>query len=75
MTIRFLQTVASDCPEFPFQAGQQIEVAVPSAYLLELCDGVRAVVVRTDDTEQAVMPRAETPEPVRTKTRRRARVH
>jgi hypothetical protein len=75
VTIRFLQTVSSEAPGFPFQAGQQIEVAVPSAYLLGLCDGVRAVIVRTDDTERAVMPRAETPEPARRKTRRRAVIH
>jgi hypothetical protein len=77
MTIRFLQTVASENPSFPFQAGQVINVPAPSGYLLSLCDGVRAEVVRTDDTERAVQAPAEQPEPriVHRSRGRRARVH
>jgi hypothetical protein len=72
VTIRFLQTVASDNPEFPFQAGQVITVERPSAYLLSLLDGVQAEVVPVDDTERAVEQVAEQPEPARVKGRRRA---
>lgn len=73
MTIRFLQTVASGAPGYPFQAGQTIEVAVPSDYLLDLCDGIRAVIVKTDETERAVAPSYEIPEPKA--KRRRAVIH
>jgi hypothetical protein len=59
MTIRFLQTVPSENPEFPFQAGQVISVACPSRYLLSLIDGVRAYAIKTDDTERAVAPKPE----------------
>jgi hypothetical protein len=77
MTIRFLQTVASENPAFPFQAGQVIDVPAPSGYLLSLCDGIRAEVVRTDDTEHAVLAPAEQPEPriLHRSKGRRARVH
>lgn len=70
MTIRFLQAVPSENPEFPFQAGQVIEVACPSPYLLSLLDGVRAEVVRTEGEEVAVEPEAERAEPVRRRGRR-----
>ena len=73
MTIRFLQTVASEKPDFPFMAGQIIEVSAPSEYLLSLLDGIRAEVVPTDDSERAIAPDAEQPEPVRQKGRRRGR--
>lgn len=72
MKIRFLQTTASDNPDAPFQAGQVIDVAEPSPYLLSVLDGVMAEVVRSDDTERAVAPEDEQPEPVRVKGRRRA---
>jgi hypothetical protein len=70
MTIRFLQTVESENPGFPFMAGQVITVPAPSPYLLSLLDGVRAEVVPTDDTERAVVPALEQPEPVTVKGRR-----
>jgi hypothetical protein len=65
MTIRFLQTCASEHPEFPFMAGQIISVTAPSPFLLSLLDGVRAEAVRTDETERAVVETRETPEPVK----------
>lgn len=74
MTIRFLQTVASETPDYPFQAGQTITVAAPSRFLLSLCDGVRAEIVKTDD-ERATMPAPMTPEPVRAKGRAKRVVH
>lgn len=73
MMIRFLQTVPSENPEFPFQAGQVITVACPSSYLLSLVDGIRAEAIRTDDTERAIAPAMITPEPIRSKGRKRAR--
>ena len=75
MIIRFLQTCPSGSPEYPFQAGQTIEVAVPPPFLLELCDGIRAVIVKTDHTERAVAPAVEQPEPVRKGKKPSARVH
>jgi hypothetical protein len=74
MTIRFLQTIASQNPEFPFQAGQIITVAAPSEFILSLVDGVRAEVLRVDTTERAVAPADTTPEPTLSKRRRRSRV-
>jgi hypothetical protein len=71
MTIRFLQTVASENPEFPFMAGQVIDVPAPSAFLLGLVDGVRAEAVKTDNTERAVVDELETPEPVLVKRGRK----
>jgi len=73
MLIRFLQTVASENPDFPFMAGQVIAIPVPSPYLLGLLDGIHAEAVATDDTERAVMPTPTQPEPTRRKGRRRAR--
>ena len=73
MTIRFLQTVASEASDFPFQAGQVIHVTAPSLFLLELCDGIRAEIVRDDATERAVAPVMTQPEPIR--RGKRARVH
>ena len=72
MVIRFLQTVASEHPEFPFIAGQVITVACPSPFLLSLVDGVRAEAVPTDPTERAIEPQRRQPEPVRG---RRAKGH
>lgn len=54
MTIRFLQTVPSGVPGFPFQAGQVITVACPPPELLALVDGVRAEAVRDTEPERAV---------------------
>lgn len=71
MRIRFLQTCASENPEYPFTAGQVIDVPAPSAFLLDLLDGVRAEAVPTDDTERAVAVAVEQPEPVCRKGRRR----
>lgn len=72
MTIRFLQTVASENPAYPFQAGQIITVAAPSAYLLSLLDGVRAEVVKAD-LERAVDVAPEQPEVRRRQRRSRER--
>jgi hypothetical protein len=71
MTIRFLQTVQSENPSFPFMAGQVIDVPVPSPYLLSLLDGVRAEAVKSDGIERAVVDGGETPEPVPVKRRRK----
>lgn len=70
MTIRFLQTCASENPEYPFQAGQIITVTVPSDFLLGLLDGVRAEIIPADVLEMAVAPVTERPEPVRSKQRK-----
>lgn len=71
MTIRFLQTTPSEIPNVPFMAGQVINVPVPSLYLRSLIDGVRAELVRSDETERAVEPTHEQPEPVAVKRSRR----
>lgn len=73
MTIRFLQTCASENPAFPFQAGQLITVAVPSVYLRSLLDGVRAEIVAEDVLELAIESDPTRPEPDRPKGRRYAR--
>jgi hypothetical protein len=70
MTIRFLQTVQSGNPEFPFVAGQLISTTAPSPFLLDLLDGVRAEVVKDED-ERAVAPETEQPEPVKRRKRRK----
>jgi len=74
MRIRFLQTCPSANPDVPFQAGQVIDVAEPSPELLELLDGVQAVVLPSDDSERAIEPDAEQPEPSPMKGRRRERL-
>lgn len=71
MRIRFLQTVPSENPDYPFMAGQEIDLPAPSAFFLQLLDGVRAEVVPVDLTERAVEPDQTQPEPVRVKGRRR----
>jgi hypothetical protein len=71
MRIRFLETCPSANPERPFQPGQVIDIEHPSAELLACVDGVRAVALPTDDSERAVEPDAEQPEPVRVKGRKR----
>ena len=71
MIIRFLQTIASENPAFPFQPGQVISVAAPSEYLLSLLDGVHAEAVKPDLMERAVEPETERPEPKHGKGRRR----
>jgi hypothetical protein len=63
VTIRFLQTVPSENPDYPFTAGQVITVAAPSPFLLSLLDGVRAEVVKGLDEQLAIEPAGETPEP------------
>lgn len=63
MKIRFLQPTSSENPDFPFQAGQVIDVAAPSEFLLSLIDGVQAEVVSEDDTERTIEPESEQPEP------------
>ena len=69
MQIRFLQTVPSENPNFPFVAGQTITVTEPSRFMLDLIDGVRAIVIRSDDTERAIAPDDEQPEPKRKRGR------
>lgn len=71
MTIRFLQTCASEVRGVPFMAGQVITTTAPSAFLLTLVDGVRAEAVKAED-ERAVAVEAETPEPKK-RGRKRAR--
>jgi hypothetical protein len=71
VVIRFLQTCASENPEYPFQAGQVITVTCPSRYLLSLVDGIRAEAIPTDETERAVIPALSQPEPAKKKGRRR----
>lgn len=73
MQIKFLQTCPSENPEFPFMAGQVIDIPVPSPSLLKLLDGVHAEAVTSDDTERAVAPSDPQPEPVRVKGRRRGK--
>jgi hypothetical protein len=73
MTIRFLQTVPSGNPNFPFQAGQIITIDDPAPFM-HLLDGVRAEVVSTDTTERAIEPDAEQPEPAKVKGRKRERL-
>lgn len=74
MKIRFLEAVQSEHPEYPFGAGQVIDVACPSPYLQSLLDDGRAEAVPTDDdSEFAVELIAERPEPMRKKGRDRAR--
>jgi hypothetical protein len=74
MVIRFLQTVASENPDYPFMAGQVITVTCPSPWLLSLVDGIRAEAVPTDETERAIEPLPQRSEPVRGKGRRASRV-
>lgn len=74
MTIRFLQTCASENPAFPFMAGQVITVTAPSPFLLGLLDGVRAEIVKgleDPPEEQAIAPHGERPEPERPRPGRR----
>jgi hypothetical protein len=74
MVIRFLQTVPSENPDYPFMAGQVIAVACPSTFLLSLLDGKRAEVVRTDATERAIEPPIERAEPKAQRGRKRRAV-
>jgi len=73
MKIRFLQTVPSGNPTFPFQAGQIITIEDPAPFLY-LLDGVRAEALASDDTERAIEPDAEQPEPAKVKGRKRERL-
>jgi hypothetical protein len=73
MLIRFLQTTASENPEYPFHAGQVISVACPSPFLLSLLDGVRAEAVRTQPDDLATAPAYERPEPTRRRRGRHAK--
>lgn len=74
MTIRFLQTCASENPDYPFMGGQEFTfTGPPPPIFAQYLDGVQACVVRADPTELAVEPEPETAEPVRAKVRRRKR--
>ena len=55
MKIRFLEYAESQVPGFPFCPGQVIEIAQPSAELLALLDGVRAVALRAESDEDAAV--------------------
>jgi hypothetical protein len=70
MTIRFLQTAQSENPDFPFMAGQVIEVPAPSPLIQQALRGGLAEIVRADD-ERAEAPAVESTEPVRRKGRKR----
>lgn len=72
MKIRFLQTTPSENPDLPFQAGQIIDVAHPTAAMLRClepaADGTQHAEVLRDDagelatvgtSEQAVKPRGK----------------
>lgn len=54
MTIRFLQTVASSVPDYPFMAGQVIRVDDPRPFLAYLERGY-AVAVKDETPEFAVV--------------------
>jgi hypothetical protein len=71
MQIRFLQTCASDNPDYPFMAGQVIDVPALSRLLQSHVFTGLAEFVREDETECAVVVAAEVPEP---KKRGRTRV-
>ena len=71
MLIRFLETVPSQNPDAPFTAGQIINVVCPDASLQRYLDEGLAVAVKTDDSERAIEPEAETPEPADAKRSRR----
>jgi hypothetical protein len=71
MTIRFLQTVPSENPEFPFQAGQVISLPVLPSYLRDHIKAGRAVLVTEDRIERAITPDPEYAEPVRVRGRRK----
>lgn len=59
MQIRFLQTTPSENADYPFTAGQVITVSVPSPFLLSLCDGIRAELVRDAGEEYAAIEPSE----------------
>jgi hypothetical protein len=54
MTLKFLETVPSECPEFPFQAGQVITVKRLTAELKRWIARGAAVVLE-DDPETAAL--------------------
>lgn len=60
MHIRFLETVESERPGFPFTAGQIISVATPTKQMLAWLRSSRAVVLRQENDEEL----AVAPEPV-----------
>jgi hypothetical protein len=70
VTIRFLQTVPSEHPDFPFMPGQVINVPAPSPSMQQALRGGLAEIVRAED-ERAEAPAVESPEPVRRKGRKR----
>ena len=71
MTIRFLQTCASENPDYPFVAGQEITfTGPPPPIFAQYLDGVRAFVLR-DEPELAVVAVSEQPEPVKVRRRRK----
>lgn len=69
MKIKFLQTTPSGTDGFPFQAGQVIEIAAPTASQLAWLDGVQAVVVKEDDAPETAVVR----DPERAVTRGRSK--
>jgi hypothetical protein len=69
MTIRFLQTVPSENPEWPFMAGQVIDVPAPSPSMQDALRNGTAELVKAED-ERGEAPAVEIPEPVRRKGRK-----
>jgi len=55
--IKFLQTTPSGTEGFPFQAGQIIEVAEPTAAQRAWLDGVQAVALKDDEAPETAVAR------------------
>lgn len=55
MRIRFLDVWASASPEFPFRAGQVIDIDTPTASMLAALDAGKAEALRDDEPEMAVV--------------------
>lgn len=69
MLIRFLETLESERPGLPFQAGQIINVATPTDEMLAWLRSSRAVVISQDNEDEV----AVAPEPVEIAVTRRGR--
>ena len=73
MRIKFLATCVSDAPEHPFQAGQILSLPGSElpAYFRSYVKRGEAILLPDDETERAVEPTSEQPEPLKSKGRRR----
>lgn len=69
MTIRFLQTLDSGVPNYPFMAGQIVRVAQPTPSMLAYLQRGYAEAVKDDEPEFAVV-RAAAPSKRKAKRRR-----